>query len=258
MYAEDNVRTNCTYGVWQQARPTLIHEMISPLVTLAFVQHQHAIAPSRKLSLLSVLRHKLLIVVEPRWPSANISQALLPRAISDLFAFVAMALSGQMRRNSSSARTHRTMDVLMKLKCVPNCLRSSALETLANLLLQAFFRRRISHGSQHQKYLIVPNSVEESSRIWLSSLPVSLRQELLASVVKKLLCSSTNSCCPMSLPSMVASCVEVVYDEHFECLHLAEPLQWHRESRTKVLHRLHRSDTTLRQLHFNCYRAQVS
>ena len=98
---------------------------------------------------------------------------------------------------------------------------------------------------------------EASLRPWLSSLPVALREDLLRLCLLRLgaTLAARAAEAATSLPVLAASCTEVLHSPQFSRLSVSEHLQWHRDSRMRVLHLLHSSSSSssVRSLEFPCY-----
>ncbi len=174
---------------------------------------------------------------------------------SDLiFSSASLIMALRVFVSPSSSSRSRSMDVLVRGSRAPPALRDRAEETACRLTLQALFR--CQQGTSNRLRALA-RAVEEELRVWLSSLPSSLRDDLLRCCLKRLsatLLGQPEANAVASLPVLAASCTEVLYDPNFSRLSVSEHLQWHRESRMRVLHLLHSSGaSSMRSLSFPCY-----
>lgn len=159
-------------------------------------------------------------------------------------------------------RLCRTMDVLVRFEKVPASLRDICKDKAANSLVRSLWKSQIhceraSATTTTSVYILA--TVEEELRDWASILPVRLREEVLG-ITAKLLISNLGTLGYRSqhytynpLPVLIACLYEILYDPAFTRVDIYSELQWHKESRTKVLHLLHKSPNRVQVATFACY-----
>lgn len=150
------------------------------------------------------------------------------------------------------------MDLLVKSAPGANSLESLANNCLADYIVSLLVRRQIGGGSK-ASFALMEHSVIEMFQSWISQLVSPIIPDLMAVINVKLrgLLDRTQPDHVTLLPILISTLLEMMYRPDLKNLVLEPELQWHKNSRSHVLHLIHLQESALQSLSFKCYQAPL-
>ena len=119
--------------------------------------------------------------------------------------------------------------------------------------------RVLWRGQLRFQSIYIPEPVERALREWLEVVPQCLRQDILDRSYSLLFSTigQVTEMCSSTVPIMLASVMESVYNPALKHLEIWTDFHWHQEARLKVLHLLHSQESYIKTLNFACYKTPI-
>ncbi|XP_059097046.1 uncharacterized protein LOC131891468 [Tigriopus californicus] len=160
--------------------------------------------------------------------------------------------------SASNPTLSPTMDLLVKSAPGPDSLESLACECLADYIVSLLARRQPGGGPKGN-FPAMEHALIQNFQSWISQLISPILPDVLAIANVKLrgLLDRTQPDHVTLLPILISTLLEMMYRQDLKGLVLEPELQWHKDSRSRVLHLIHLQESGLQSLSFKCYQAPL-
>lgn len=114
-------------------------------------------------------------------------------------------------------------------------------------------------GQLRFQSIYIPEPIERALREWMDDIPACLRQDILNRSYGLLFSTigRVTEMCSSTVPIMLASVMETVYNPSLKQVDIWTDFHWHQEARLKVLHLLHSQESRVKCLNFACYKTPI-